>query len=186
MERRQHDIPKIFYSAETELPFRSCIDCGDELLLGEIPYTVQKVFVRDEAVFEYAMCRTCAEALRQQLSVETQMAYQEFLFSTADLSNRVDLLREPDEFEFDDWIEACLVCHKPRSECHRYSISGMLLGHKIMLAEFPAIVCEDCEKELSKLTSKETRDRWDRFVEENFDGPPGIEMDSPHTQPILI
>ncbi|MFK7817674.1 MAG: hypothetical protein AB8G99_03060, partial [Planctomycetaceae bacterium] len=62
----------------------------------------------------------------------------------------------------------------------------MLLGHKIMLAEFPAIVCEGCEKELSNLTSKETRDRWDRFVEENFDGPPGIEMDSPHTQPILI
>jgi protein-arginine kinase activator protein McsA len=186
MERREHDIPKIFYSAETDLPFQTCIDCGGELLLNDVPYTIQKVIVRNESVFEYAMCRDCAECLRQQLSVETQMAYQEFLFSSADLSNRIDLIRQPLEFEFEDWIEACLVCHKPRSECYRYSVCGMLLGPKLLLAEFPAIVCEDCEKQLSELTSKETRDRWDQFVEENFDGPPGVEIDSPSTQPILI
>lgn len=185
-KRRLHKITKMFFSEETDQPFRSCIDCGCELLLGHSPYTVQKVFVRDEAVFEYAMCRECAERLRTELSTETQLAYQEFLFSTADLSNRIDFIREPDEHEFDEWVESCLVCHKPRTECYRYSLCGMLIGSQIALGEFPAIVCDDCEKQLSELTSKETRDRWDRFVEENFDGPPGIETDSPYTQPILI
>ena len=186
MHRREHEITKFFYSEETDQPFRNCIDCDCELLLGDVPYTVQKVFVRDEAVFEYAMCATCAERLRAELSTETQLAYQQFLFSSADLSNRIGLVREPDEHELDEWIESCMVCHKPRSECYRFSLCGLLTGAKILLSEFPAIVCDDCEKELSELTSKETRDRWDRFVEENFDGPPGVEMDSPYSQPILI
>ena len=186
MQRREHDIPKIFYSEETSLPFRNCIDCDCELLLGEVPYTVQKIFVRDEAVFEYAICTPCAEKLRAELSKETLVAFQQFLSSAADFSNRIGFVREPDAYDWDEWIESCLVCQKPRSDCYRFSLCGLLTGSKLMLAEFPAIVCEDCEKKLGELTSKETRDRWDRFVEENFDGPPGIEMDSPYTQPILI
>lgn len=186
MERRLHDIPKLFWSEETENPFRSCIDCGDELLLGELDYTVQKVIVRDEAVFEYAMCRGCAEKLRAELSFETQIAFHEFLFSNADLSNRIGFLREPDEFEVEDWIAGCLVCHKPRTECYRYSLCGLLLGARIVLGEFPAMICDDCEKQMGELTSQETRDRWDRFIQENFDGPPGVEADSPTGQPILL
>lgn len=186
MNRRQARIPRIFYSEETDRPFENCIDCGGDLLLGELEYTVQKVIVRDEAVFEYAMCRPCAEKLRTELSEETQAAYQRFLYSSADLSNRIGFVFDADSHEFDEWIEGCLVCHKPRTECYRYSLCGLLTGPSLILAEFPAIICDDCEKQLGELTSKKTRDRWDRFVEERFDGPPGIESDSPYTQPVLI
>ena len=186
MNRREHDIPKLFYSEETRLPFRSCVDCGCELLLGDVPYTVQKIFVRDETVFEYAICAPCAEKLRAELSTETLNAFQQFLFSSADLSDRIDLVRDPDAHEPDEWVESCLVCHRSRNECHRFSLCGLLMGSKILLGEFPAIICDECEKKLGELTSKETRDRWDRFVDENFDGPPGVEIDSPYTQPILI
>ncbi len=183
---RYDDIPKLFHSEETEEPFAACIDCGCVLLGGELDYTVQKVFVRDEAVFEYAMCRACSEKLRAELSIETQIAYQSFLMSSADLSNRVELVRSPEDFEFDDWIESCLVCHKLRTECYRFSLCGMFSGSSLILAEFPAMICDDCEKQMGSLTSKETQDRWNRFVEDNFDGPPGIETDSPYSQPMLI
>ncbi len=186
MIHRYDDIPKLFYSEETDEPFRSCVDCGCSLLVGELDYSIQKMFVRDEAVFEYALCRACTERLREELSQETMLAYQSFLFSTADLSNRIGLMQDPEAHEFSEWVESCLVCHKPRSECHRFSISGMFSGASLVLAEFPAMVCDDCEQEMGQLTSKETQDRWNRFVEENFDGPPGVEADSPYSQPILF
>ncbi len=183
---RHEEIPKIFYSEETEEPFARCIDCECDLLTEGLNYTVQKVFVRKEAVFEYAMCRGCAEKLRTELSEGTQLAYQSFLFSSAGLSNRVELVRDSDSHQFDEWIESCLVCHKSRNDCYRFSLCGLLSGSSLILAEFPAMICDDCEREMGALTSKDTQDRWNRFVEENFDGPPGIESDSPYTQPMLI
>lgn len=186
MFHRYVEIPKLFYSEETEAPFAHCIDCDCALLPGEQDYTVQKVFVRDEAVFEYAMCRPCAEKLRTQLSQETQTAYSEFLFASADLSLRLPLVLEPEDRTYEDWVENCLVCAKPRSDCYRFSLCGVFNGSSLVLGEFPAVICEDCEKQLSELTSKETQDRWNQFVEENFDGPPGVELDSPYTQPMLL
>ncbi len=186
MPRRRLDIPTLFYSEETDEPFCQCVDCERDLLQDGTEYTIQKVFVRGEAVFEYAMCRLCAERLREGFSEETQLAYQAFLFTSADLSDRVRLVRDPDEHELPDWIDACLVCRKPRSECYRYSLSGLLTGSQLVLAEFPAMICDDCEKDLGELTSQKTRDRWDRFVEDHFEGPPGIEMDSPSSHPIAV
>ena len=48
------------------------------------------------------------------------------------------------------------------------------------------MMCEDCNSALSEQISKQTRDSWDRFVEDHFNGPPGIELDSPSQHPVLI
>jgi hypothetical protein len=46
-------------------------------------------------------------------------------------------------------------------------------------AQSPLMICQKCEGTLGELVSQQTRDTWDRFVEEHFDSPPGVGVDSP-------
>jgi len=48
------------------------------------------------------------------------------------------------------------------------------------------MICDKCESGLQDLISAQTRDRWNRFIDENFDGPPGMEVDSPWSHPVAF
>lgn len=181
-EPDEHEVPRVFYPEGSDEPFQNCVDCDRELLSGYVPYSIQKVMVRNESVFEFAICHNCMERMRRELSEETQAAYQKFLYESG--PRRLEELQHaPDGIDVEEWIQSCMVCEKSQDECYRFTLFGMAIGQRV---PFGMIVCDDCEKKLGELTSKETRDRWDRFVEENFDGPPGVEADSPYGQPILI
>lgn len=180
-------IPPLLYSEESRRPFERCIDCNAELLLPigvdndePVFYQVQKVIVRNEAVFELAMCVDCQERLRRDFSEETSqaiIAYCQERFSGNPFTRRGS---------FEDCIAACHACGKPRSECHRYSIGGILAGASLLLTPGPHILCDDCEIEISELISQKTRDAWDRFVDEHFDSPPGLEVDEWDRMPVLM
>lgn len=181
-EPDETEIPKFFYPEASDEPFRNCVDCDCDLLTGVVPYSIQKVMVLNESVFEFAMCHNCMERMRTELSEETQIAYQTFLYESG--PQRLEELRNSTEgIVIEEWIQSCMVCEKQQDDCHRFTMFGMAIGERL---PFAMMVCDECEKKLGELTSKETRDRWDRFVEENFDSPPGIEIDSPFGQPILL
>lgn len=186
MSQRFDPIPPIFHSEETEQPFERCIDCGCDLLHADGHYMIHKTFVRNEAVFEFAICQVCAEALQQETSAETRTAQMDFVRTRADFSGRWLFMLSADDFEPDDWIASCLTCDKARTECHRFTLAGQCTGDNIVLAQTPCMLCDDCEVEIAELTSQTTRDRLQRFVDDHFDGPPGLELDSPFTQPLLI
>jgi hypothetical protein len=48
------------------------------------------------------------------------------------------------------------------------------------------MICDKCEQSMAGLVSKKTRDAWDRFIEEHFDGPPGVESDLPSSYPVAF
>lgn len=181
------EIPPLFYSEETERPFSRCVDCNTELLLPggsnrdePVLYQTHKVFVRNEAVFELAICFECQECLRREFSEETAQAIAEYLQEhlTIDPWSR--------RGSFEECIARCLGCEKPREECYRYSMSGMFGGPSLLLIPGPYILCNDCEVDIAGLISRKTRDAWDRFVDEHFDGPPGVEADDWDRTPMLI
>lgn len=179
------EIPPLFYSEETRQSFETCIDCGVALLEpnaedDRVYYQVHKVFVRNEAVFEFAICSDCQECLRQEFSEETAAAIMEFC---REHLSAVDLIRRG---SFEECIESCFVCKRPRNECHRYSLSGMMAGRAMLLSQGPHVLCEDCESNIGELISQETRDSWDRFVNDHFDAPPGVEVDDWDRTPMLI
>ena len=56
------ETPAYLFSEETDAPFQTCIDCGRSLSAGQeegvlLPYMVQKLIVRNESVFEFALPR---------------------------------------------------------------------------------------------------------------------------------
>lgn len=96
-------------------------------------------------------------------------------------------------FTWEEALRACHLCGKLRQECHRYEITGILVEDQLIVQPpsrhgfpTPIMICDDCNGQLSELVSKKTRDMWDRFVESHFDGPPGIELDSPTFRPVLL
>ena len=91
---------------------------------------------------------------------------------------------EEGEALLDECMNQCLICGIERSRCHRYSLAGLCRQNEIVaqitpVNRTPLMVCEECELGMADLISEQTRDSWDRFVEEHFDGPPGVEVDSP-------
>lgn len=181
-ESPQLEMPEIFYSEETGRPFQICIDCGAFLpteLAGEGYYYIHKTIVRNEAVFEFAMCLDCNARLQQEFSRETMQAIQRFCAENIEPQEIVDWE------SIDEHLGECVVCHRAREECHRFSIAGFGAGFQLLLGIGPFLMCDDCESRMSDLVSEKTRKEWDRFVEDHFDSPPGVGVDWPQV-PMMV
>ena len=183
-------VPKLFWSEYSEAPFAHCIDCKCELRECDY-YLVQKCYVGTEPVFEFAVCGTCRTNVSSQCSNETNRAINAFLLKS--------LSRRESEFEeltnlndaLHKCMDQCIICSRRRLQCHRYTIGGLchqldLVVQRRSQAQSPLMICQECEASMSELVSKKTRDRWDRFIEENFDGPPGVDLELPGGRPVLI
>lgn len=198
-------VPKPFWSEYSSEPFLKCVDCDVPLAEANV-YVVQKRFVAGEAVFEMAMCERCRNKLAAEYSEETQKNISAWIsehlkkgYENSDSDDEGSRLvivtpiedQEEGESLLKECMDQCLVCEKPRSECHRYSLAGLCQDEQLVVqmspqSRTPLMICSDCEEGMSHLVSQATRDAWDRFVEEHFDGPPGVESDVPGSYPMAF
>lgn len=187
-------LPRLFWSAYHEAPFSQCIACDGPLSESPV-FVIQKRFVGGEAVFEMAVCEQCRQTLTDSYSVETRQRLHEKL--SACFQNNPIVQIEPGQQlpEGEELLrrcmDFCLMCAKERQSCHRYSLAGLFRKEQIVvqcsrLGQSPVMVCDECEHSLESLISKQTRDSWERFMEEHFDGPPGIDLDAPFQQPAMF
>ncbi len=200
-------IPEIFWSVYSGQPFFECIECCVPLIESNT-FVIQKKFVGDEAVFEMAMCERCREKMVTEYSEETRQNISRYIReqfdklsaehtegSEAALTQITELrqIEDPEEGAalLEQCIEYCIVCGAKRADCHRYSLTGLCRDEEIVaqvtpIGRTPLMVCDKCESGMSDLVSQQTRDSWDRFMARHFDGPPGVEIDSPTTYPIAF
>lgn len=210
MSRDDH-VPRAFHSEYSGQPFERCLDCDTELT--SVNHIVQKFIVGDEAVFEMAVCMSCVDTLRQEFSEESRQAVERSVREAMqERREREAAARPPADLPGDDLagnedlesaagglhrgvgnIEECLICGVPRLECHRYHLASMFLVYDWLPAEasnaqiaLPMMVCDSCNSRISEQISQQTRDAWDRYVEEHFDGPPGIHLDRPSEHPVMF
>lgn len=198
-------IPESFWSAYSGKPFFACIECSVPLIESNT-FVIQKRFVGGEAIFEMAMCERCREKMVAEYSEETRQNISKYIReqiqnltaenSDADEETATIEVRQIEDTEegealLEQCIEFCVVCGAKRADCHRYSLTGLCRDDEIVaqmtpMGRTPLMVCENCESGMADLVSQQTRDSWDRFIEKHFDGPPGIESDSPTTYPIAF
>ncbi len=173
------DLPEDFYSEYSGRPFETCIDCEGELLCSDTPYLIIKQVVARETVFEMAICLPCAISLQQEYSEESRQAIHQWIASrTSAPPSDSDAELTPGN------IDQCHLCQTPRTEAHRYTLEALCVGDQIVqtghasqMIALPLLICENCTADVSELISRKTRDQWNRFVEDHFDGPPGLEVD---------
>lgn len=192
-------IPGMFHSVYLGGPFCTCVACEAPLLDNDgPPYMIHKVFVGPEAVFEMAMCADCMVGMRAQYSQESLANLTRFMDEqlARQASTPLEKVDSPDlapPYTWEDAIRACHLCGKLREACRRYEISGLLLEDRLFVqpptqGQFatPMMICNDCTQQLSKLISKKTRELWDRFMDDHFPSPPGLEVDEPDFKPVLF
>ncbi len=193
-------VPVEFHSVYLSGPFVQCIDCECDLLETDELYSIVKGFVGNEVVFEMAICADCSRKLGQQYSEESRAhlnkAIENWKPRQAASDPTTDDTDSPEEFVLfesgsTERLAECLSCGRPRSQCHRHSIVGLFIGResispRLLNLSMPLMICDECNMAAAEGISRQTRDAWDRFVEEHFDGPPGIELDSPKFEPVLI
>jgi hypothetical protein len=188
------EIPLDFQSVYLAGPFRQCIDCESELLEAGDVYAVIKAFVGRETVFEMAICARCSARLAESYSAQSKAAFESALRKWRTQSAEpVGFPPEDDGITLGriEQLERCSACDRLRAACRRYSIVGTFLGRALVSPtrtpfRLPLLICDECNGQMTANISRQTRDAWDRFVEQHFDGPPGIELDSPRLDPILI
>jgi len=177
------EIPPSFHSLEHDEPFGRCLTCERDFQEIDDPYTVTKVFKGPECVFEYAMCLPCRRKLAESFSKESQETMNAFFEDNEHLSSRSERLAESDGHR--EWLRECATCATPLSELKDYSMACMGFGDQMITDPFPMMVCGSCEKEMQSRLSKSTRDQWDKFIFDNFEGPPADSL-KPDGVPMLV
>ena len=175
-------MPKHFDSSETDSPFTHCSACGCELEL-ETAYIINKSYVNGECVFEMALCINCREELNSQLSQKSKEAVYDFIESNADFAAQKEQLGE--DYTMDEALSTCLTCGKDAKNEKNFSIGCMFSVGMVIPDTFPMLICGECEEKMNDVVSPETRSTWDRFIGENFPGPPS-ELSLPKNKPMLI
>ncbi len=189
---KQSDIPKDFYSHDTNAPFKNCLVCDCILAASGAPYFVEKAYRRysqfktTDVIYEFSMCFRCAEDMRKSLSEESQMRMNEYLAANIAESNRASKLSNSDPNSASLWLENCFITDEPINEQEEYIIYGVFNGNKMMVADFPYAIGLKAMNELTQLLSNKTLDIMDDFMGEYFTGPPEInELISPR-RPVLF
>ena len=171
-------IPKIFHQADGGL-LSECIFCKANVLNPAQDYLIEKVlrvypeFKKTETIFEYAMCMTCAEALRNELSVESRQRMEAYFADHVNLENRKSLLA-PKKAPFKNWINRCLVRNTPIKGCLEYSLYAHGYGEKMVYDIFPYAISGVVMEDVNDLLSAKSRQVLDDFIGKHFSGPPEV------------
>lgn len=176
------EIPKNFHSLETDQEFKTCCDCGTELINSAQMYMIQKSFAKNECVMEFALCNNCKEKLDEQISSQSKEAIYDFLFDNSSLLTTTENNTSPSPIL---QIETCCICAKDRQNCEGYTYSGLFIGTHLIPGPLPMMICDECQGDMHENMSDHTRDVKDKFYKEHFPGPP-TEVDLPTTNPITF
>ncbi len=182
-------IPSEFHSLENDGPFNKCLKCESELIRSGTPYLIERVFVQQEPIVEYAMCEACVLASQGELSAESRQAVTDYMLSNLDVSQRLTHLSEWAEQGGDDASELmnrCLFSGTQAEDCREKQIAAWCQGDRMRVDHvFPMMISGVAIEELNSVLSEKTRGWIDDFVGDNFGMPPEF-CDNPDFRPVLI
>ena len=151
---RPETIPRLLHSEYEERPFKSCTRCGESLVDFEEGFRVSKVYNRGECIFEYALCGPCFVGMMDEASEESKQKLAEF---------------HNEHFRDISSLDECGLCENTRDGATEFGLVGICHGEGLHHSN---MICEDCMMKQAELVSKQTRDVWDKFKDENFPGVP--------------
>ncbi len=173
-------------SVETGRDFEKCTKCDCDLADTRESWIVNKEWHRGECVMEYALCHDCRGEMVASISEESARFVQNFF------ERHIDPMRWIGQFAADDdapdsLIDACFACGASRDAAEGFGVSAMFRSPGTLeVGPLPVLICQECSMKVEEGLSKQTRDSWQRFVEENFPGPPGLDEPVPHRMPAMF
>ncbi|NMM50508.1 hypothetical protein [Marinigracilibium pacificum] len=169
------EIPKQFYSYAEKAPFQFCIECNKELYMTNSQYIIEKVIKRypklnaEDVIFEYAMCVSCAESFRSQLSKDSRRSMDEYFQDHLMSKHHDELITDPYNIEHN--TNSCLIKGTSVKEVEEYQLFAVCKGKILMPNTSPYMLSGEVMDELSNLMSNHTIDLLNGFKNKHF-GPP--------------
>lgn len=160
-------IPETLFNSDTNTPFDTCVSCSTELLVEGQSYFIERIFRRVqnlgicEVLFEYAICSSCAEEMRGNISSESKSNIEQYMRSKA------QKLRFGARS-----LDHCLITGKAIAECSEFTYHAHCKGDKVYSDYFPYAISDLAQDEIGALLSAETLDELDDFKGKHFSGPP--------------
>lgn len=157
-------------SEETGEAFTHCVCCKVPLLEIDAPWLVNKEYLREECVLEYAICQPCRDDVTDRLSEESKEHVRDFLEKEIDWAERMkEFMLAHDATER---FGACIACRTPREELDGFGLSALFdSGGSLVTGALPLLVCKSCVTRMTASFSEQSREVWKSFLELNFAGP---------------
>ena len=182
----KNEIPKEFYSFETNQPFERCIECNKYLLDNDTEYIIEKAvrnyegYKATDTVFDYAICMDCAEKMRNEISQESWHQMMTYFQQNIDLAYRMEMQHlSPNES-----LKSCMIKKTKMEECSEYQIYAHCKGNQLNMDNPPYLLSGEVIEELLPLLSDETIDEMNGFMNKHFSPDPSLM--EPTTPPSLI
>ena len=109
-------LPKLFQPFLEDHPFERCIVCDCDLLQDNLHYLIEKAYKGTEVIFEYALCVSCAMAMRAELSQESLQRMQDQFENSQNLEARRTRLAKLPPQEIEPWVDTCVITGTSRKE----------------------------------------------------------------------
>jgi hypothetical protein len=159
-------------SDETGRPFSHCLRCRFPLVEIAEPWLVNKEFINDECVLEYAVCQPCRDEVTDQLSEASKESARQFL------EHEIDWEKRMREFilarDVTSRFAACIACCTPRDHVRHFGLSALFdSSGSLVEGPLPLLICQPCIGRMTVGFSEQSREVWRRFLAENFPGPSG-------------
>lgn len=175
------DIPRDFYSFETNAPFQHCIECNTYLLDGETEYIIEKAvknyqgYPARDTVFDYAICMPCAEKMRREISKESWEQMMRYFQENMNPRNRIDMQHQlPVEN-----LKRCMIKNTNVEDCSEYQIYAHCKGSKLNMDNPPYMLSGQVMEELLPLLSDKTIDEMNGFMNKHFSPDPSLMEPTP-------
>ena len=172
----EHYIPKDFYSFETNSPFERCIECNKYLLEEGTEYIIEKAirnyqgYPARDTVFDYAICMSCAERMRKEISKESWESMMKYFQDNMDVMSRLEIQEQSPK----ENLRRCMVKKTGVEDCSEYQIYAHCNGEKLNMENPPYMISGEVMDELLPLLSNETIDEMNGFMNKHFSPDPSI------------
>ena len=135
----EDQIPKEFYSFETDKPFEFCIECEKYLLDEHTEYIIEKAvknyegYSAKDVVFDYAICMDCAERMKNEVSKESWQQMIRYFQENMDVDFNLSNQHRPAA----EGLKMCMIKKTEIGDCREYQIYAHCKGSKLNLNNPP-------------------------------------------------
>ena len=165
-----------FASVETDRPFETCKVCEQLLPLAADTWVVNKHYHREECILEYAVCEKCRSEVSGNFSEESKASVRDFLENGINWETRITDWSELEKPE--QRLDFCVACRTPGFLADGFTISAQFRQDgSIIDGALPLMMCSDCVGEVTSRLSPESKQVWQQFISDHFEGPDSEDID---------
>jgi hypothetical protein len=175
------EIPKLFHSDATGMPFDHCIDCGVSLLGSGTHYFIEKAIKNypklgsTDTIVEYAICYNCYMEVQKSLSRESLSRIETYFLENVNLYARMKEVLSDADSNPEKWLSKCIVKGIERKTASEYQIMCECTGRQMHLSLAPYMVSVEAMNEITDLLSAQTLDALNGFYHDHLGLPPELQ-----------